>query len=213
MLLDFAEAFGDLITDLFDTTDAVEGVAETSELTALGESAAPMSNDVQETIAFLQGPSEVTESGLGYPEGGTNTVFEMDSAQLPPPVETMPNGMVDYAKANRRLFAELSELSPEELNARVGSLEAQAGAQDLSSNIRSSVGESMDSLAEAKAKTFDPGRLTPFESGITLSDSNVPHDVSEFRQHANGILERGGQFYRQYGDGTYRPVTSDGAWK
>ncbi|ELY42635.1 hypothetical protein [Natronorubrum bangense] len=222
MLLDLVEAFGDWVTDLVDTTDGLEGVnhdgvTETSELAAaFGEGGtAPISNDVQETLEFLQTPAEPT--GTEQVSYGTFADAVGDaqplSEPLSTPVETMPNGMVDYGKANQRLFREFSELSPEELNARVGNLEAQMGAQEVSSDIRSSVGASMDNLAESKAKSFDPTRYTPFETGITLSDSNVPHDPSEFQHHANGILERNGEFYREYGDGTHRPVTSDGKWK
>lgn len=102
--------------------------------------------------------------------------------------------------------AEGFEFPTDELQAQTAALDTQIQGMEAVSDINASVNESLTQLSEDKAFSFGGVRTTPFEDGITLSDSNVPHNTAKFNYTSDGLLEKDGNVYESTNSGVHELV-------
>lgn len=193
MILDILEMAGEAIEELLDAGDTAD-IGETS--TAVTEGAAV---------------SDIALTGVDF----TGTAAPV-SSNVQSTLDMLNGLQTDLAED----FAAMDSMSPEELETHISQMEAQTAhldsqlqAQTTLSEMEQSTRETQDWLSEAKAESFATGgHYTPFENGITLSDSNVPISEAEVTQLGGEMIETDDKYYKKYSDGTYWRTDEHGKW-
>ncbi|GAA0203982.1 hypothetical protein [Halobaculum roseum] len=160
------------------------------------------------------GSSERAEpEGLpDYPDVVDRAFAAIKSPDYVPKSNT--GAMVDAQMAT--LHSELgaiADMSPEQResytaikNAQIGAVDTQIQAERFDADVRRDVTDSMRKLSESDAKSYAPFTYTPAESGLTLSDVDVPVGESETTTLGNGIIEYDGRQYRRLLNGSYERI-------
>lgn len=122
--------------------------------------------------------------------------------------------MVDAQMATLQYeLGAIADMSPEQReaytamkNAQIGALDTQIQAERFDADVRSDVTDSMRKLSESDAKSYAPFTYTPAESGLTLSDVDVPVGEAETTTLGNGVIEYDGKQYRRLLNGSYERI-------
>lgn len=197
MLFEIIDSVMDRVVDAFDGTDNIGDVdsGDLGDASSFNAGSLTISSEVQATLDELIAPGQTLNDSIVEMLAESNSILEADLAAI----ESMSPAELDIHMA--------------ETEAKIAFLDGQIRTQGIISDIESSVNEYDRKLIESKGKSFGTGLFTPFESGITLDNSNVPHDISEFTVGSDGLLEKDGKFYKKYGDGVYHETSAGGVYK
>jgi hypothetical protein len=209
-LLDLLASAGDVL-DVADAADATTGFADIVDSTTAAAEAtefvpiegAPTPEEIINGSSMAAAGSITGVSAASLPASTSHTLSFVNSV------------MADVAAEQEAIM----QMSDAELDAYIAETEQKIRGMDLvmqgesfASGVRAEVGESMRELGESRAQSFAMGAMTPFEHGVTLSDSMAPHDLSEFDQYRDGTIGKDGRLYREWADGVYHRVDADGNW-
>jgi hypothetical protein len=225
--------FEDVATtdEISDALDAAAEAAAAGDMETLSAISYEIQDDLLAEAAALgetsdegvaaTGPFEILDPATGIEastdESAASSSGESNWWELDPADESNTGDTGPVAGSTNRW--NIDDMSPEELDAyterlsnRNAAMDAQMRSSEFVENVERDVAESNRRITESWAESFDPTRYEPFDTGITLEDSDVPHSESEFVHHDYGIIEKDGRYYKEYADGVYHRSDADGNW-